>query len=87
MINGAPKRNRAFARLMGYVEQFDAHNPQVRAGRMAWADRPCWPVLHTLQAHKHIHTANPRPPPQRPPWRRRCCLYRPYPLLHPPQPR
>ncbi|GIL82277.1 hypothetical protein Vretifemale_11206, partial [Volvox reticuliferus] len=28
-VNGAPKRMSSFARLMGYVEQFDAHNPQV----------------------------------------------------------
>ncbi|EFJ46421.1 hypothetical protein VOLCADRAFT_93195 [Volvox carteri f. nagariensis] len=28
LVNGAPKRMAAFARVMGYVEQFDAHNPQ-----------------------------------------------------------
>ncbi|GLC46814.1 hypothetical protein PLESTM_001929100 [Pleodorina starrii] len=28
LVNGAPKRMATFARLMGYVEQFDAHNPQ-----------------------------------------------------------
>ncbi|GIL67171.1 hypothetical protein Vafri_20606 [Volvox africanus] len=28
LVNGAPKRKASFARLMGYVEQFDAHNPQ-----------------------------------------------------------
>ncbi|KAG2433733.1 hypothetical protein HXX76_008097 [Chlamydomonas incerta] len=28
VVNGAPKRMATFARQMGYVEQFDAHNPQ-----------------------------------------------------------
>lgn len=31
VVNGAPKHMGTFARQMGYVEQFDAHNPQVRA--------------------------------------------------------
>lgn len=32
LVNGAVKNMATFARLMGYVEQFDAHNPQVKAG-------------------------------------------------------
>lgn len=59
MINGAPKRNRAFARLMGYVEQFDAHNPQVRAGRIA---RGLWPPLPvSSQSYKPHHTTTYKP--------------------------
>lgn len=31
LVNGAPKRMSTFARVMGYVEQLDVHNPQVCA--------------------------------------------------------
>ena len=38
IINGNPKNQRTFTRVMGYVEQFDIHSPQVRLSRVGTAD-------------------------------------------------